>query len=450
MYTNELSLFCHLRSLDLSTKAKKVIKKVVLSVVKIYNAKEQTLTLKTSAMKILMLGWELPPFNSGGLGVACYQLCKALSKKGADIEFVLPYTADHNIDFMRINSAHPQDVEAVINAGIAYDSFKYVKKTGEIEWVDLFGQSAIYEEAVERIVLLAEFDIIHAHDWLTFRAALRAKEKTNKPLILHVHSIESDRAGKEMSGNPMVREIEATAMLLADKVIAISNHTKKAIMREYDIPADKIEIVHNSMDQDDILPLDDHNSYKYLASLKSQGYRVVVNVGRLTIQKGLPNLLRAAQHVVEHVPKTVFLIVGSGEQERELLELAAELGISQNVIFTGFQRGKTWRDAFGVGDLFVMPSLSEPFGLTPLESIGYGTPVLISRQSGVSEILSNCLKVDFWDIDEMANQITAVVQNDGLRDTLIANATEEYRKMSWNQAADKLMDTYHRHAGVPA
>ncbi len=161
----------------------------------------------------MMLGWELPPHNSGGLGVACYQLCKALSGKGVDIEFVLPYTADHKIDFMRINSAHPQDVENVIKAGIAYDSFKYVKKSGDIKWLDLFGQSAVYEEAIERIVKIAEFDVIHAHDWLTFRAALRAKEKTNKPFIAHVHAIESDRAGKEKGGNPLVREIEYLAMM---------------------------------------------------------------------------------------------------------------------------------------------------------------------------------------------------------------------------------------------
>jgi glycogen synthase len=141
-------------------------------------------------MKVLMLGWELPPHNSGGLGVACYQLCRALSKKGADIEFVLPYTAEHNIEFMRINAAHPQDVESVLKAGIAYDSFKYVKSTGEIEWIDLFGQSAIYEKAIDSIVELAEFDVIHAHDWLTFRAALRAKQQSGKPLLLHVHSIE--------------------------------------------------------------------------------------------------------------------------------------------------------------------------------------------------------------------------------------------------------------------
>jgi glycogen synthase len=395
-------------------------------------------------MKVLMLGWELPPHNSGGLGVACYQLCKALSKKGADIEFVLPYTAEHNIEFMNINAAHPQDVQSVLKAGIAYDSFKYVKSTGEVEWIDLFGQSAIYEQAIDRIVELAEFDVIHAHDWLTFRAALRAKEKTDKPLLLHVHSIERDRAGGN-HGNPMVREIEYMSMLLADRVIAVSEHTKKAIIDEYAIPAGKIEVIHNSIDLFDVDPLEGENTYRYLSKMKEHGYRVVVNVGRITVQKGLPNLLRAAKEVVSRAPKTLFLIVGSGEQERELLELAAELGIGRNVVFTGFQRGKAWRDAYAIGDLFVMPSISEPFGLTPLEAVGYGTPALVSKQSGVAEVLTNCLKVDFWDINEMANQITSVVQNDALRDELHNNSLKEYERLSWNNAADRLLELYDMH-----
>jgi glycogen synthase len=396
-------------------------------------------------MKILMLGWELPPHNSGGLGVACYQLCKALAQKGADIEFVLPYTAEHNIDFMRINAAHPQDVEAVIKAGIAYDSFKYVKKTGEIEWIDLFGQSAVYEQAVERIVTLAEFDVIHAHDWLTCRAALRAKELSGKPLIVHIHSLEADRAGSTTKGNPLVREIESTAMLLADRVIAVSQHTKNAIIREYNIPADKIDVVHNSLDITNLVPPDEENAYRYIDAMKKQGYKVVTNVGRLTIQKGLPNLLHAFKAVVERVPKSLLLIVGSGEQYYELITLAAQLGISKNVVFTDFQRGKRWRDAYVVADLFVMPSVSEPFGLTPLEAIGYGTPALISKQSGVAEVIHNCLKVDFWDVNEMANMITAVLQNDGLRDTLHANAYTEYELLSWNSAADKLFSVYEHH-----
>lgn len=393
-----------------------------------------------------MLGWELPPHNSGGLGVACFQLCKALAGKGADIEFVLPYTAQHDVDFMRINAAHPQDVAAVLKAGIAYDSFKYVKKTGEVEWVDLIGQSAIYEQAVDRIVTLGQFDVIHAHDWLTFRAALRAREQTSLPLILHVHSIESDRAGKHHAGNPIVREIESSALLLADTIIAISEHTKANIMREYNVPADKIQVVHNSIDQDTIEQLDTDNAYQYLERMKAKGYRVVVNAGRLTIQKGLPNLLQAAKHVIDRAPKTLFLIVGSGEQYYELVQLTADLGIAKNVIFADFQRGKRLRDAYAIGDLFVMPSLSEPFGLTPLEAIGYGTPALISKQSGVAEVLTHCLKVDFWDIHEMANQITAVVQNDGLRDTLHANALAEYQRMTWDHAAEKLMHMYKRHA----
>jgi glycogen synthase len=397
-------------------------------------------------MKVLMLGWELPPHNSGGLGVACYQLCKALAKKSVDIEFVLPYTADHGIDFMRVNAAHPQDVQAVLKAGIAYDSFKYVKETGEIEWIDLMGQSALYEQAVERISLLAEFDVIHAHDWLTCRAALRAKERTGKPLIVHLHSIEADRAGGPGRGNPLVREIEGLALLIADRVVAVSELTKQGIVREYGIPPEKVEVVHNSIDPEAFHPLDGENVYRYLSKMKANGYRVVMNVGRLTIQKGLPNLLRAMQQVVARAPKTLLVLVGDGEQERELLELVASLGISQNVIFTGFQRGKNWRDAYAIGDLFVMPSISEPFGLTPLEAISYGTPALISKQSGVAEVLNNCLKIDYWDVDEMANQITSVVQNDALRDELQANALREYERLSWNKAADKLMEIYKRHA----
>ena len=394
-----------------------------------------------------MLGWELPPHNSGGLGVACYQLCKALSSKGVGIEFVVPYTADHgDIDFMNIHAAHPQGVDEVIRSGIAYDSYKYKYQDGSEEWMDIHSQQAMYEGAIGRIVKMLEFDVIHAHDWLTFRAGLRAKHISNKPLILHVHSIEADRAGMQGGGNPIVREIEGMSFMMADRIIAVSKFTKDAIVREYDIPEDKIDVVHNSLDLEMVQTLDEENVHKYLEKMKTQGYRVVVNIGRLTIQKGLPNLLAAAKLVIDRAPKTLFLIVGSGEQYYELIEQAAELGISRNVLFTGFQRGQNWRDSFAIGDLFVMPSVSEPFGLTPLEAAGYGTPSLISKQSGVAEVFNNCLKIDFWDIDEMANKITAVVKNDALRDELHANALQEYEKLSWHPAAEKLVNWYHHHA----
>lgn len=392
-----------------------------------------------------MLGWELPPHNSGGLGVACLQMCKELARQGADIMFILPYKADYSsIDFMKVLSASPKSVLDVYQHVKAYDSNKYVHKNGRVEWFDMFGQQYNYEEAVEKLAEKLEFDVIHAHDWLTFRGALRAKEVSGKPLILHVHSIERDRAGGKQ-GNPMVREIEYTSMMLADRIVAISEHTKRMICEDYNIPADKVEVVHNSIDLGEMEPLDSDNSYRYLTKLRANGYRVVVNVGRLTIQKGLPNLLRAMQNVVFRAPKTLLLIVGSGELEHELLELAAILGISRNVIFTGFQRGKKWRDAYGASDLFVLPSISEPFGLTPLEAIGYGTPTLISKQSGVAEVLLNTLRVDFWDIEEMANQITAVVQNDALRDELQKNAYQEYLGMSWESSVKKLFNIYETH-----
>jgi glycogen(starch) synthase len=270
-------------------------------------------------MRILMLGWELPPHNSGGLGIACYQLCKALAKKGADIEFVLPYTASHpGVEFMKVNAAHPQDVKEVIKSGMAYESFRYVTNSGEVRDIDMHGQVAIYEQAVSRIARLAQFDIIHAHDWMTFRAALQAKMISGKPLVAHIHTVEADRAGKEFGGNPLCREIEATALTIADKVIAISERTKEGIMREYGIPADKIDVVYNHFDPSaDLNYLDQQegtdNAYVYLDTMRQKGYGVVSNIGRMTIQKGLPNLLHAFKLVHDRIPRSLLLLAGAGE-----------------------------------------------------------------------------------------------------------------------------------------
>lgn len=394
-------------------------------------------------MKILMLGWELPPHNSGGLGVACYQLCEALAARDdIDLEFILPYEAEHDIDFMKITAARPVGVAEVTKSSGAYDSYKYTYDDGREEWHDIYTQQALYEQSVAQLAYTKEFDVVHAHDWLTFRGAMRLKESTGCPIVLHVHALESDRAGGG-HGNPLVRQIEAEAMQVADQIIAVSELTKQAIIRDYAIPAEAIQVIHNSVDHQSMIPASGANSYEYLVQLKAEGYKIVTNIGRLTMQKGITNLLRAAQDVVSRAPKTIFLIVGNGDQYHELIELSAALGIGRNVVFADFQRGKRWRDAFAVADLFVMPSVSEPFGLTPLEATAYGAPVLVTRQSGVSEVLGNCLKVDFWDTHEMANQIVAVVRHDALRRELTAGAYRELRSLNWHKPAQRISDIYH-------
>lgn len=384
-----------------------------------------------------MLGWELPPHNSGGLGVACLQLCRTLAKKGADISFVVPYDATHTFSFMEVISANIASPSLI--SGV-YDSTHYTSSSTS-KATNLYEVEHHYALSMDSLIDGREFSVIHAHDWLTFRAALRVRELTHKPLILHVHSIESDRAGTN-GGNPMVKEIEQLGFLMADHIIAVSELTKQNIARDYHIPASKISVAHNSIDFEDMDTLDSDNSYQLLHQLKQSGYKVVVNIGRLTIQKGLPHLLAAAKEVIAREPKTVFLIVGSGEQYRELVGLAASFGISRNVIFTGFQRGKAWRDAFGIADLFVMPSISEPFGLTPLEAAVYGTPSLISRQSGVSEVLKNCLKVDYWDTLSMADAIINAVRHDSLRAELSKNVSRELDRLSWDKAADTVLNRY--------
>lgn len=394
-------------------------------------------------MKVAMLGWELPPHNSGGLGVACYQLCKALAHSGVAIDFFLPYQYEHDIDFIQIRSAVPVHIKDSLFADTAYDSADYgLLGTGH----DLSKYERLYIENAKNMIASGHYDIIHAHDWLTLQAGVAAKEYVNKPLIAHVHSVEADRAGRQFGGNPYVREIESLGLHRADAIIAVSEHTKQAIIREYRIPADKITVIHNSVDHQsfDLAPSAEETSYQYLKLMKEQGYRVVMNVGRLTIQKGLDYLLAAAAQVVRYAPKTLFVFVGSGEQRDELIMKAAEQGIADRVFFAGFQRGKRWRDAYKIADLFVMPSVSEPFGLTPLEAIGYGTPVLLSKQSGVSEVLKNVLTVDFWDTDKMAEYITAVVRSDALRGELYTNARRELSNLSWHKQVPHFIELYHK------
>jgi glycosyltransferase involved in cell wall biosynthesis len=398
-------------------------------------------------MKVLMLGWELPPHNSGGLGVACYYMAKALARQGADIDFVVPYSAKHpGIDFMKIHNATSLSPLARYGLG-AYDSSKVVNKSlseADInDLKDIRGVQKRYVKYVERLAVSLKPDVIHAHDWLTMEAGVRAKEMTNAPLIVHVHATEFDRAGGD-SGNPLVHEIEYHGLMMADRIIAVSQITKNIIISRYNIPADKIEVAHNAIDTSSFNNgyHYDGSTYRYLELLKRQGYTVVVTITRFTIQKGLIFFIRAAAKACAKYDKLVFLLAGDGEQRDELIKLSADLGISDRVLFTGFVRGKQWRDAYSVGDIFVMSSVSEPFGLTALEAAHHGNALIITRQSGVSEVLHSIFSYDFWDEDALANEIVGIATSSELKNSLQQNVKHEYSRISWDDVAKKCLQIY--------
>lgn len=404
-------------------------------------------------MKVLMLGWELPPHHVGGMGVVCYQICKQMSEDGIDIEFVLPFDAKFDVPFMEVIAAHPQTAEEVLTSANVYaitSSQTSVNKASAPTIQNVMMQQKRYEDAVAKLVPYREFDILHAHDWLTFKAAIKAKQMTGKPLIAHVHATEYDRSGGGY-GNPLIRDIEQHGLMLADHIIAVSQITKDTIVREYGIPASKIEVAHNTLSIAPEHINEQENTYAYLEAMKAQGYKVVLSAGRLTLQKGFTFFLKAAREVVKRNDKVLFLIVGGGEQYEELIDLSAEYGIAKNVLFSGYLNGtgKEWRDAFRIADLFVMPSVSEPFGITPLEAIGFGSPALISKQSGISEVLINVLKTDFWDVKDMANKILAVIESPALHDVLYLNSKQEYDKLTWGKSTQKIVDIYQQKlAGV--
>ncbi len=393
-----------------------------------------------------MLGWELPPHNSGGLGVACYHLSKALALQGTSIDFVVPYDAKHeSIDFMTIHSATKLSPLHKFGMG-AYDSSfleSVLSRNNGGAPSTIREIQGKYVQFIEELAVSTEYDAIHAHDWLTMEAGIRAKELTNKPLIVHVHATEFDRAGGN-PGNPIVHEIEYQGLLMADRILAVSDITRQIIIDKYGIPADKVEVAYNAIDTtsfDDGYQYD-QRTYRYLEGLKTEGYTVVSAVTRLTIQKGLGNLVRALAKAVEKYDRLVLLLAGDGEQRDELIRLAADLGISDKVFFTGFVRGKQWRDAYSVSDIFVLSSISEPFGLTALEAAHHDNALIITKQSGVGEVLNSIFRYDFWDVDRLADQLVGIATSPALKESLRTNVTREYARISWHDVARQCLGAY--------
>lgn len=397
-------------------------------------------------MKILMLGWELPPHNSGGLGVACLNMARALARQGADIDFVLPYEAEHkNINFMHVLSATHLDPIYRYGSG-AYETMKLFEKiipSEEHEMISIRDVQKSYCDFVNEYLMEYKPELVHAHDWLTYEAGILAKKNYGIPLIAHVHATEYDRAGM-YTGNPLIHEIEYEGLMLADKIIAVSEATKRIIHEKYHIPLNKIDVIYNSLDEN-YEKSDYHfkdQTYGYLVHQKQKGYTIISTVGRFTVQKGLQNMMHAAALAISKNPKLLFVFAGDGEERNELIELAANLGISKNIIFTGFIRGKKLRDIYSISDIFIMSSISEPFGLTALEAAHHGDALILTKQSGVSEIIWSAITYDFWDQKKLANEILSIAENPALLKTLQENVHNEYHKISWNEVAKKCLRIY--------
>lgn len=382
-----------------------------------------------------MLGWELPPYNSGGLGVACYQLSKALASYGVQIDFVLPSTAQSHpgVDFMNV-------LPVCATEEINKDVYKLSYANKDITAIKAIQDD--YKAFIEHYLRTNEKPhIIHAHDWLTLDAGVHAKKISGVPLIAHVHATEFDRSGGGY-GNPFIHEVEQHGLLMADRIIAVSDYTKKLIIQTYHIPAEKIDVVHNSFSFEDLSPAE-KISYRYLDMLKNDGVSVVAAVGRLTLQKGLMQFLDAAAKAYYRYNRLAFVVAGSGEQRDELISRASELGIAEQVIFTGFVRGAAWRQLYEIADMFVMSSISEPFGITALEAAAHGTPVIMTHQSGVAEVLTHSLKYDYWDTDRLADIMVNVASSQGLRESMVVNASSQLERLSWKQMAERCLNVYH-------
>ena len=417
-----------------------------------------------------MLGWEFPPFISGGLGTACYGLTRALDKLGNEVTFVVPKTVDSEYSthvklrspgsVRRTTSVQSEELRKIKFRSIASALRPYstpdtyqeqIEETLRIKRLvhgeevvgdgeigtgnyggDMYSEVHRYAALATDLAAEEDFDVIHAHDWMTYPAGIAVAAMTGKPLVIHVHSTEFDRSGEHV--NQTIYDIERQGMERSDRVIAVSHLTRNIVMSRYGISGDKVEVVYNGLDRS----ADWHLAETGIRSDE----RIVLFLGRITMQKGPEYFLAAAKKVLSVIDDVKFVMAGSGDMMQRTIEMAAELGIGSKVLFTGFLRGEDVKRIYRMADLYVMPSVSEPFGIAPLEALGHDTPVIISKQSGVSEVLLHALKVDFWDVEEIANKIIAVLKYPPLQMTLRSHGNFEVRKLRWSDAAKKCVAVY--------
>jgi len=372
-------------------------------------------------MKIAMIGWEYPPFKAGGLATHCYGLTRSLANKNVKIDFYMPKTKQNvgsdnpNIRIIPVGDSEIFPYDRPDSREIAGDFYEAVYK-----YNDLVVKKILYNMEKH-----GKYDVVHCHDWLTMNAGISIKEKTGIPLIVTVHSTEYDRSGW-LNPNQWFIDIERKGMEHANRVIAVSHFTKRIIVEKYGIPPDKITVIHNA-----VFPV-------------PEGHKkdIVLFLGRLTIQKGAEFFLRAAQKVKKYEPDTKFVVAGDGDMLPRLITQAIDLGLSDKVIFTGRLSDEEVKHLYGISSVYVMPSVSEPFGITALEAISAGTPTIASKTAGFSEAFNNCLKVDFWDTDEMANKIISLLRYDPLRKTIAVEGKREVSLFTWDRVADKTIETY--------
>ena len=422
-------------------------------------------------VRVLMFGWEFPPHISGGLGTACLGIAQGLAKNDVEVLFVMPKASgDEDASAAKIINA--SDVEMLQSTEKIEDFWKHINfmeigsnlvpyldpetfarerdaylKAGEnrerISYHNKFQFSGKYGanlmEEVYRYALVAgtvaknyDFDVIHAHDWLTYSAGMIAKQLSGKPLIVHVHATEYDRGG-EYNRNTLVYDIEKRGMEAADVVVTVSNWTRNIVIEKYGIAPEKVITVHNAVDfKTDAVEKEERG-------IKD---KIVTFLGRITLQKGPEYFVEAAAKVLKRVPNARFVMAGSGEKMNPLVRRVAQLGLGTRFHFTGFLRGNDVQRMFRYSDVYVMPSVSEPFGISPLEAMRSGVPTIISKQSGVAEVLDHAIKVDYWDIDALADAIYGVLTYPALSNHMQREGYNEVNELKWENASLKLKQIY--------
>lgn len=421
-------------------------------------------------MKVLMFGWEFPPHIAGGLGTACYGLVRGLANHDVNVLFVMPSASgDEDGSVARIINA--SDVEAATTVAnpveflekisflrIGTNMIPYVNPEEFTEMVEkdrlsqaeefrinfkqkykfsgkygsnLMEEVARYALVGGTIALQNDFDVIHAHDWLTYAAGIAAKRLTGKPLVIHVHATEYDRTGENV--NTQVYALEKMGMEAADRVITVSNLTRNTVISKYGISPEKVVTVHNAVD---------FSNKGEIEVRRGVPDKVVTFLGRITFQKGPEYFIEAASKVLKRYPSARFVMAGSGDLMNRSIRRVAKLGIADRFHFTGFLRGADVSRMFALSDVYVMPSVSEPFGISPLEAMKTGVPTIISKQSGVAEVLKHSIKVDFWDIDALADAMYALLKYPALGRMASRCGLEEVDSLKWNNAALKVKEIY--------